>query len=594
MLNTVAFFSYRRPDDEATDGLISKIHQVMQNRLVPYLGEDVEIFLDTDDIKTGDDWPERLQQALDAANYLIPILSPNFFKSDYCRRELERFFEKEDELNRYDMVLPVYLFEIPNYSIHADDELIAKTARRNHENWLAFNASTEVDQEFRSQISKFADQLKEKVLRDEERAKEGVPQTIPAPEVAVVHMNIAADVRVDTEDMPNTEHVTQDSAETDNGKDSPAPIDANDLQDPQQSAPAASQELIEGPTALTSDKTGSISPPQDPHERTLKPDVWPTRPATPPRKSYLKTALAVATICAGLSLTLAFKNGFFDQTPDAPSNGAALGVFRDCTVEEGCPEMVLLSDGSFMMGAPDTEAKSYNRERPVKKRTMKSFAIAKTEFSIESWSQCVADGFCQETAIQKSHYKCRDPRCPAVNLTWNDAHVITNWLNSKITGAAPYRLPTEAEWEYAARAGTTTAFSFGDVISTSLANYKGDEVYKGSEVGDFQDRPLVVDSFPSNPWGLLNVHGNVWEWVADCANNDFSEASEDGQAALSDLKATCPDGKRVQKSGSYSNFPWFLRSATRIRFQQNSTDNKRGFRPARDVSDIPDLDLRPM
>ncbi|MBT7550840.1 MAG: formylglycine-generating enzyme family protein, partial [Gemmatimonadetes bacterium] len=146
---------------------------------------------------------------------------------------------------------------------------------------------------------------------------------------------------------------------------------------------------------------------------------------------------------------------------------------------------------------------------------------------------------------------------------------------SKKTGKT-YRLLSEAEWEYVARAGTTTPFHTGEQISTSQANFDGNYTYNGSSKGEFRDRTVPVGSFGANQFGLHDVHGNVVEWVQDCWNGNYKGAPSDGSAWTT---GDCED--RVLRGGSWLNDPWILRSAIRDGYRIDIRINLFGFRVAR-------------
>ncbi len=181
--------------------------------------------------------------------------------------------------------------------------------------------------------------------------------------------------------------------------------------------------------------------------------------------------------------------------------------------------------------------------------------------TFDEWDMCAADGGCD-------NYRPDDARWgrgwrPVINVSWSDAKVYVAWLSQE-TGKA-YRLLSEAEWEYAARAGTRTRFSFGDDISEKDANFLGG-----------LGKTWQVGAYPANPWKLHDMHGNVWEWVEDCWNESYDGAPSDGSAWTSGDCST-----RVLRGGSWSNYPRLLRSAYR---NWNSADNRDydyGFRVAR-------------
>ena len=146
--------------------------------------------------------------------------------------------------------------------------------------------------------------------------------------------------------------------------------------------------------------------------------------------------------------------------------------------------------------------------------------------TFDEWDACVADGGCN--GYQPSDEGWGRGRRPVINVSWDDAKAYVAWLSNK-TGKT-YRLLSEAEREYVTRAGTTTPFWWGSSISTSQANYDGTNTYGSGVKGEFRHETLPVDSFQPNPWGLYQVHGNVWEWVEDCYHESYAGAPSDGSA----------------------------------------------------------------
>ena len=160
-----------------------------------------------------------------------------------------------------------------------------------------------------------------------------------------------------------------------------------------------------------------------------------------------------------------------------------------------------------------------------------------------------------------------------INVSWEDARAYAGWL-SRETGAS-YRLPSEAEWEYAARAGTTTPFHTGTTISTNQANY-GNLAYGSGRRGTYRERTTPVGTFAPNAFGLHDVHGNVWEWTEDCWHENYRGAPADGSPWLG---GDC--GRRVSRGGSWLNNPRILRSAVRNRHITDTRLTYAGFRVAR-------------
>ncbi|MFM7613073.1 MAG: formylglycine-generating enzyme family protein, partial [Synechococcales cyanobacterium] len=146
-----------------------------------------------------------------------------------------------------------------------------------------------------------------------------------------------------------------------------------------------------------------------------------------------------------------------------------------------------------------------------------------------------------------------------IGVSWNDAKEFIRRLNEK-TGKR-YRLPTEAEWEYAARAGTTTPFSYGATITPEVVNYYGSFPYGNAPKGEFRERTMYVNSLYPNPWGLYHIHGNVFEWVEDYFHDNYEGAPTDGSAWLTGGNQLL----RVLRGGSWHNLSDYCRSASRVR-----------------------------
>jgi formylglycine-generating enzyme required for sulfatase activity len=261
--------------------------------------------------------------------------------------------------------------------------------------------------------------------------------------------------------------------------------------------------------------------------------------------------------------------------------------FRECAV---CPAMVAVPGGRFLMGSPAGEAGRFDAEGPQHWVTLKAFALGKFPVSNAEFLS-----FLRETGYQPAPCdpildlgwkspgrglasppgETDPPLDPAVCLSWSDAQAYIAWLNRKVRGS-PYRLPSEAEWEYAARAGTRTARWWGDAIGTGRANCNG--------CGSRWDNRLLapVGSFGPNPFGLDDMLGNVWQWVEDCWHESYVGAPEDGRAWT---ERDCR--KRVMRGGSWSNLPEFIRSASRSSGAATGGDfdssSYAGFRLARNL-----------
>lgn len=256
------------------------------------------------------------------------------------------------------------------------------------------------------------------------------------------------------------------------------------------------------------------------------------------------------------------------RDPDPPYEPG--DVFRDCAE---CPEMVVVPAGNFMMGSPPGEEGRDADEGPQRRVTIaRPFAVGRFEVTFAEWNACVTGGGCG--GHKPSDGGWGRGRRPVIDVSWDDAKAYVAWLGRE-TGQ-PYRLLSEAEWEYVARAGTTTPFWPGTTISTDQANYDGNSVYGSGRKGEYRERTVEVGTLPANPWGLHEVHGNVWEWVEDCYKETYEGVPADGRAWTS---SSCPG--RVLRSGSWGVVPWPLRAANRDRFPPKVRNSVIGFRVAR-------------
>jgi formylglycine-generating enzyme required for sulfatase activity len=227
------------------------------------------------------------------------------------------------------------------------------------------------------------------------------------------------------------------------------------------------------------------------------------------------------------------------------------------------------------MGSPENEHGRFDAEGPQHSVSVRSFALAKYDVTQQEFLTFLrASGYQPKPCDPLLDMSWRSPhpglayspglvdlpRQPAVCLSWYDAQTYVAWLNDKVRDRAlpskgddgPYRLPSEAEWEYAARAGTTTARWWGDSVGVGNANCHG--------CGSTWDNQLIAPagSFGPNPFGLYDILGNVWQWTSDCWNENYAGAPKDGSTWTA---GNC--GKRVMRGGSWSNSPVFVRSATR-------------------------------
>ena len=248
-------------------------------------------------------------------------------------------------------------------------------------------------------------------------------------------------------------------------------------------------------------------------------------------------------------------------------------VFRDC---DTCPEMVVVPAGTFMMGSPASEEARDGDEGPMHQVTIaQPFAVGKYEVTFAEWEACVTGGGCN--GYRPGDNGWGRGRRPVINVSWEDVQAYVRWLSEQ-TGEV-YRLLSEAEWEYVARAGTTTPFHTGTTISTEQANYDGNFAYGSGRNGEYRGKTVPVGRFPANAFGLYDVHGNVWEWTQDCWNKSYAGAPSNGGAWE---RGAC--SRRVRRGGSWSNDPRLLRSATRYGNTAGNRINLNGVRLARTLT----------
>ncbi|MGB0749505.1 MAG: SUMF1/EgtB/PvdO family nonheme iron enzyme [Magnetospiraceae bacterium] len=279
------------------------------------------------------------------------------------------------------------------------------------------------------------------------------------------------------------------------------------------------------------------------------------KPATPPMTAEPRQTAAMAPQPAPQPAT---------KTPRA-SHAAPGRVFRDC---DQCPEMVVIQPGSFSMGGADAAATA--NEKPVHPVSIRyRFAVGRYAVTFAEWDACVAEGGCGGYAPRDNGWG-RGNR-PVFNVSWDDAQSYLAWLRQK-TGR-DYRLLTETEWEFAARAGTETAYWWGDDIGRGNANCAG----CGGEWDNVSTAPS--GRFGANPWGLRDISGNIWEWVEDCWHATYQGAPSNGSAWTTG--DSCE--RRVLRGGAWYVGPREARSAYRTRFRAGFRYNYFGFRVARPV-----------
>lgn len=263
-------------------------------------------------------------------------------------------------------------------------------------------------------------------------------------------------------------------------------------------------------------------------------------------------------------------------------------VFRDC---EQCPEMVVVPPGSFMMGSGENSSKVAKSllergwEAPVHKVTINyAFAVGRYPITFDEWDACVEDGGCN--GYTPNHIGFRGPdepgwsrgRHPVFRTSYFDAQNYLTWINAKTSGG--YRLLSEAEWEYMARAGTKTVFNTGDTITQKQAKFLDKETRYPNKKGNWKVKTVPVGIFPPNAFGVYDVHGGVFERVQDCWHPSYTGAPSDGSAWTKDSECE----ERVIRGGGWNVKIGQLRIAGRNGYPSHLRTVSGGFRIAKSLN----------
>ncbi|MGA1131139.1 MAG: formylglycine-generating enzyme family protein [Prochlorotrichaceae cyanobacterium] len=284
----------------------------------------------------------------------------------------------------------------------------------------------------------------------------------------------------------------------------------------------------------------------------------PNTPPTTPQDFTQAFQFQTATVTPTGQVTL--REGRGQEYQEDLSNGVTL-------------RMVALPGGTFLMGSPENEADRSSDEGPQRDVTVQNFFMGQYEVTQAQWFTVMGRDYNQNNWQERwssLESKFKGDNQPIVRVSWDDAQEFIRRLNQR-TGRT-YRLPTEAEWEYAARAGTQTPFSYGETITPAVVNYDGNYPYGNAPKGEYRERTIAVDSLYPNPWGLYHIHGNVWEWVEDGWHDNYNGAPRDGTSWSSS------DGRKVLRGGSWSLNARYTRSANRDGSRRDSRSDSSGFR----------------
>jgi formylglycine-generating enzyme required for sulfatase activity len=249
-----------------------------------------------------------------------------------------------------------------------------------------------------------------------------------------------------------------------------------------------------------------------------------------------------------------------EAAPENTGPAGAIAAVKDCAA---CPVLLALYPRPFTMGSNSSDPS----ERPAHKVALKNpYALGKYEVTVEQWNGCVQANVCPSIPSAAN----AAGNLPMRDVSWDEAQLFLKWLGT--VSGKPYRLPTEAEWEYAARGGTTTRYWWGDQMRGGNSSCKGcGEPWNA-------DAPPPVGSFVANPFGFFDMNGSVWEWVADCWHSSYKGAPADGSVWNG---GGC--SSRVIRGGSWKEDASYMLSTTRFRYDATVRQSQNGFRVARSI-----------
>ncbi|MDH3664788.1 MAG: SUMF1/EgtB/PvdO family nonheme iron enzyme [Alphaproteobacteria bacterium] len=612
-----AFLSYAHADDDFLGGAISELRKDIE-KAVPFVsGQRFKIFQDKDVIGFGQDWLDRLEEALRQARFLIPILTPSYFESKPCRDEVFRFLAYEAAAGRNDLVLPIYLQDTPlveNAEQGTHDDLAVRLADRQYRDWRQLIHATPESAERRAAIIALAREISEAASRSVPRRSTPPPEAHPPIDVAVRLAELEA--KFDAERQRNEQLVaelTDEKAKNRELAEAPARFEGQAKREEiERQAPGVPRSFYLGGAALAffigvgswmAGQGGSSSSEIELLRRQNRELIE----QLDARKAELvQSQRAVAALQASAAADQAGDDKVAELTEQVEALSAQLAdskqalaaareneprafekaltelkgapadqektpsageTFKDCN---DCPEMVVIPAGSFEMGSPEDEEGRQDNEGPQHAVTIGApFALGKYEVTFDEWDACVAAGGCDHKPDDEGWELGTRP---IGDVSWKDAQQYAAWLSRETD--EPYRLPSEAEWEYAARAfpvsqgSKGTAYAFGDRITQEQANFN-------ENLGQTVD----VGTYPPNAWGLHDMHGNVWEWVEDRWHDSYDGAPTDGRAWVEG-----DNSYNVVRGGSCVDHPDWLRSAARNAVNPVNRVLIVGFRVARTLT----------
>ena len=492
--------------------------------------------------------------------------------SPHCRFELDAFLAREADLGRDDLVFPILYIDVPALQDDArrqKDPVLSLIAKRQYVDWRKLRHRDMRTTDVSEAIERFCTDIRNALDRPWISPEERVAQE----EAVARRQGEAERQRQEGETKRRAEVERHRAAELEAEARADAEQRQREAEAQQQKAEAERQKAEQ--QRLREEAEAQRRAQAEEQRRLRRAQA---RPLWPPSRPALVAASLLAAAGVGLGLwlfampprpsTLSMSPGPVALSVLSPDQERALrpkDMFKECAI---CPQMIVVPAGSFTLGSPASEPGRHSDEGPQRIVPIaRQYAVGQFELTFDEWDACVAEGGCN--GYRPSDYGWGRGHRPVIYVSWDDAKAYVAWLAKK-TDKFWYRLLTEAEYEYAARAGTTTAYPWGSAIGKNNANCDG----CGSQSDNKQTVP--VGSFTANAFGFYDMVGNVWAWTEDCYHDSYNGAPTDGSAWTS---GNCD--RHVLRGGSWFNSPESLRSAGRYPSATNTRTSAVGFRVGR-------------
>ncbi len=570
--NVVGFFSYSREDDKAFRGSLWALRDAIQRELSALLGhndKNFRLWQDKDAIAPGDMWKAVITSAIEQSVFFIPIVTPRAVISKHCKFEFESFLARERELGRNDLGFPIHYIEVPALLDEAEwraDPVLSIVAERQYVEWRDYRRKAvdapDFGQEIEALCGKIVKKLRKPWISREERGQREAEARRRAEEEDHIRQEAEAKRQAEERERLRREALAKQRAEDEarEHEQAEARKHAEDEERGRQEAGAKRQ--AEERKRLRRESLARQRAEDEAQERE---QAEAKRRAE--EKERARQEAEAKREAAEQERQQALAN---QRSPLTATQERALKPGDSFKEGAECPELIVVPAGRFLMGSP--AGQGYDDEHPQHAVTIaRPFALAKFAVTFDEWDACAARGGCRADVSDNGWGRGRRP---VINVSWDDAQAYVKWL-SGITGR-PYRLLSEAEHEYAARAGSQTKYHWGDDIKLNgkpMANCDG----CGSQWGGEQTAP--VGSFSPNAFGLYDIVGNVSQWTEDCCTPSYQGAPADGSAWTSGTR-----GRRGVRGGASDSIPGSLRSAFRGRVVTGGGDNGIGFRVARTLA----------